>query len=508
MTVPTNVQGLRTHNDDESIHPGNDKVRVFGRAYVTVTTGLAPGTYDVYGVCDWNIGGFYGIDDYRGGNNDSATLVITDSAGSQPPTPPPPQGENGRVTVIFEGKTPPGARWSIQGRSGSYLSGSTVQLADGTYTLLFDYDRPYDYTQWTIPDPCPVTVSKGDNWTAKVSFECGCGPTPTSGGTIRVTITPSGVVGGEWTYDGWGHVLQSGQTAKVAAGTYTLTFRCGASTPPYFPPDPEAVFVPEGGAVNGTARFTQSDPRLEDAWKIRRERTTTLSLADASGQIQCETETKVDKDGVATSVTRTVPQSHVEGLFEVPKVLLPQERRGVHKALAAADGQSVGWFGLRQKTVRLTGIHEDEQHDALADYWLERAADCIKATLEIPLNPAIRARDQVTHQGRTYRIERIRHRLSDRTTELTMWRRPTVGELSEALHGEATDLGKEVVAAIRAAGRRLDNVRIGVVLDQADWRTFDVRLHGTTEVVRAANDRVEGLLPGSLVLVAKTTEVF
>ena len=479
--------GIRDQNHLTSGTPGGPTGYTEGSPNVIVTIGAAPGAYYIAMKASWSWNG-----EYSGWQFDQGTIVVEDS-GQQSTS------DNPFLTVYFDPDDVPSPEWQADGGEW-HPEGRKVELLPGDHALAF---RCADMVNWEPPTPLTYAFAKRDDTTLRFTWAGGLT------GRIRAELLPADVPSPEWTVDGWNTALKSGDTVRVAPGNYTVSFRCAEAEPHYDPPDDKPVFVVREGVVDFTATFKPREGGT-GVWAIRQETQVVRSLASASGGVQAEVVTTTDRDGKARTETRTVPAIPVANLYERPTVLLPVEHREVHKTLIATDEAAVARLGLRQKQIRVIGIHGDRQHDVMVDHWLMLWSECVEATLTIPLRPAIRAGDLVTFRDVSYRVRRVAHNLSSRETQITGARQPNPQEIAELVQGEKTDVGSVVVGAIRAAGKRLDNVRYGVVVEQVDWRTYEVRLHGRADTVRAILDRslVQDLMPGNLVLVARVTEVF
>jgi hypothetical protein len=503
VTLPDGASGLRTHNGETSgsIDPTFGGTQVIGSASVIVTAGAPVGTYDLSCFAYWNYWPTLGsASPVTGSKTDKGTIVVVDSTPTQ-------EDKEASLRVNCSPSDVPDPQWTYDAWGHALASGSSAQLQAGTYTIKFKSSAP---KVWTPPDDTSVTLSAGDEATLSATYAKVGSPT-TETGTLRVILKPSTLASARWSEDDWTHSRSSGASVKLTAGGYTVEFQCADST--YEAPGSQYVYVAAGETATLTAEFTAAgteEPETETVWKVRTETTVTRSFAGADGYARMSVETCTDADGAVASTTRTMSGEYVTDLLETPTILLPIESKTCHKTVISQDVAAIARLGLRQKDLTIVGIHEDAQHDRISDYLLARLAQCVKATLVVPLNPAIRPGDRVTYDHKTYDVSAVTHTLDDRTSSLSLVRAPSYLEVREAIRGEETDEGSAVIAAIRAAGKRLDNVRIGTVVSRIDYRTYDVRLHGQAETLRAIADLglVADSLVGALVLVARKTEVF
>jgi len=140
----------------------------------------------------------------------------------------------GTLSVTLEPAAVQGsATWKAAGTN--YASGATATLAAGTYTVSFGAVDGY-----VTPDSRSVEVPPGGAASAGAVYEV-------KPGSLKVTLDPAE---GMWKVAGTNHA--SGTTAKLAPGTYAVTF--GAQTG-YATPAERSVTLAAGGSKSMTVRY-------------------------------------------------------------------------------------------------------------------------------------------------------------------------------------------------------------------------------------------------------------
>ena len=161
----------------------------------------------------------------------------------------------GSLTVTMVPET---ATWSVGGQT--YASGATAEVLAGTHTVSFGAPSGY-----TAPASSNVTVSAGGSKSIKATCAA-------QAGSLTVTLGPSGAVsaGAKWKAAGTNH--ESGATATLAAGTYTVSF---LSATGYVTPASQSVTVPAGGAATASATYEVKPASLKvtldppgGTWKV------------------------------------------------------------------------------------------------------------------------------------------------------------------------------------------------------------------------------------------------
>ena len=129
------------------------------------------------------------------------------------------------------------ARWSIEGISGVHTNAEKVSLDPGTYTVTCT-----DVSGWTTPAATNVTLNVGaSSKTITLTYKV-------APGRVTYTLTPS-----EATWSINNKTYNSGETAEVPAGTYSVTFNALEG---YTAPAAQNVTVAAGEEVLRSASYT------------------------------------------------------------------------------------------------------------------------------------------------------------------------------------------------------------------------------------------------------------
>ncbi len=117
------------------------------------------------------------------------------------------------VTIIGADAT---ARWSVDDWATSHVSGASLKLEAGDYTVKFN-----EVSGWTAPADVAVTIAGKDD--AKSVL----GEYIAQVGTISVSIDPADAVadGAAWSIDAGATWNNSGASVDVAPGPYTIVFK-------------------------------------------------------------------------------------------------------------------------------------------------------------------------------------------------------------------------------------------------------------------------------------------
>ena len=129
------------------------------------------------------------------------------------------------------------ARWSIEGISGVHTNAEKVSLDPGTYTVTCT-----DVSGWTTPAATNVTLNVGaSSKTITLTYKV-------APGRVTYTLMPSEAT---WTINN--KTYNSGETAEVPAGTYSVTFNALEG---YTAPAAQSVTVAAGEEVSRSASYT------------------------------------------------------------------------------------------------------------------------------------------------------------------------------------------------------------------------------------------------------------
>ncbi len=139
-----------------------------------------------------------------------------------------------------------GARWSVDGGSTWYESGSQV-MPEGTYTVTFKA-----LSGWDAPSDVTVEVNEGETATASGTYEI-------QPGTLVLTITPEAAreAGARWQVEGETEWLESGEEVELEEGNYTVIFN---EVEGWDQPDDLNVTVEEGETVSKSGMYVEHVP--------------------------------------------------------------------------------------------------------------------------------------------------------------------------------------------------------------------------------------------------------
>ncbi|GMW00566.1 MAG: hypothetical protein AMXMBFR84_17030 [Candidatus Hydrogenedentota bacterium] len=219
-TLPANLSAARWSTDGgQTWHTGS------------ATVALPTGPYTVT---------FKPVDGYSTPSN-----VSVDIAHNQPSTA---SGTYTRQTGTLQVTTIPvdllEARWSADGGQSWQVSGATITLPTGPYTVSFN-----SVADWSSPDPVSVTVIHNQ-------------PTQTSGeyerhtSTLEVTITPQAArdAGARWSIDGGQTWLQSGDIQTLPTGLYTIVYK---PVPGWLAPQDNPIAVNHNQPATVSGHYSQ-----------------------------------------------------------------------------------------------------------------------------------------------------------------------------------------------------------------------------------------------------------
>ncbi len=136
-----------------------------------------------------------------------------------------------------------GGQWSTDSGTTWHDSGATATLDAGTYTVTFSTVAGYD-----TPASQSVTIAAGGTESLTATYA----ETVTTG-TLSVTISPSDI-GGQWSTDSGTTWYDSGATATLDPGTYTVTF---STVSGYDSPPSQSVTITGGGSETLTGTYTE-----------------------------------------------------------------------------------------------------------------------------------------------------------------------------------------------------------------------------------------------------------